>query len=602
MSQSSENISQQFINGGVVPAQLVSQNAVSKAYVDEQLAIRDEKLDTIQTGAEVNQNAFAQVNGVVAKNKSDQFRIVGDVGIQVTENTLDNSIHLTVTGESAPGNHASTHLTGGSDPIPVATETTSGLLGPTDKTLINVLRNAQKKANTSAMYAHAISDIGVLPGKMITAAVRAAYAGTLKVAVMGDSISEGGDLVLASEAYVPKLEQALKNALPGVTVTLQNFSLGGRRINNAIDPNFVGGTSDTDTTFFRSWSVIGKSWLNHVKDFQPNLLIIAFGMNEAWVATSDNTFYTRLKSLVDSSQSWTVKPSPVYVSTILPTNNPAYYDQRQDITKSVNRAGRILAKEYGLPIVDAGRLWEIVRDGVDDQYTSAVKVANFEDYSSWTGDKNSFTLANGVLTPNAGATGKFVQSAKLIYNGDISVTIKPTIEDVNGTTWIMYRYSDLGHMLVMAGAGSGTGFLRLYTYDDGAYTPLVDLANLNIPINTATRIVIRPLNERHQVFLNGGLLIDQVSVTNLHEGSIRLGSNYTPPTFSALDINYGDPIKGDQLYTELELLGPYNSAQSGNAINHPTGLGHAVSYCAAYSGMVSAISAGYTTMRLINGA
>ncbi|MBT2759831.1 SGNH/GDSL hydrolase family protein [Paenibacillus sp. ISL-20] len=447
------------------------------------------------------------------------------------------------------------------------------------------------KVKTASMYSRAINDMGAIPNNALSTALQAIEIGTLRIAVMGDSISAGGDLVLPFEGYVDRLERTLKQQLPRTAVTLQNFALGGRRISNALDPNFVGGTSNTDTTFYTSWSVIGKSWLDTVKDFNPDLLIIAFGMNEAWVATSDNDFYKRLKSLVDASQTWASKPSTVYVTTILPTKNPEYYDQRQDITKSVNRAGRVLAKEYGLPIIDAGRLWEIVRDGIDDPYTSAIKISNFSDYADWTGDKSSFTLAGGVLSPNAGVTGKYVLNPRSFYNGDFSVTINPSVEDVNGTAWIMYRYSDLGHMLVMAGAGSGTGFLRLYTFDDGSYVPLVDLANLNIPVNTESRITVRALDDRHQVFLNGGLTIDHKTATNFHEGGIRLGSNFTPPKYSSLDINYAEPLKGEPIYTELELLGPFgNDPQSGNGINHPTGLGTAVSYCAAYGGLVQTLS------------
>lgn len=453
------------------------------------------------------------------------------------------------------------------------------------------------KSKTAAMYAHAVDEMSAIPNSALSTALKSIELGTLRVAVMGDSISAGGDLVLSSEGYVERLERKLKQQLPKTTIILQNFALGGRRISEAINPNFVGGTVNEGLTFYTSWSVIGKSWLDHVKDFAPDLFIIAFGMNEAWVSTSDFDFYTRLKTLVDTSQTWASKPSPVYVSTILPTTNPEYYDQSQEITKAVNRAGRVLAKEYGLPIVDAGRLWEIVRDGVDEQYSSAVKVSNFEDYSSWTGAKESFTLSSGALAPNQGVTNKYVLSPRSFYNGDISVNINPSIEDVNGTTWIMYRYSDLGHMLVQAGAGSGTGFLRLYTNDDGAYTPLVDLANLNIPINANTRLVIRVLNERHQVFIDGVLLIDHVSRTNFHEGGIRFGSQFTPPTFSSLDINYADPIKGDPLYTELELLGEFNSSQSGNGINHPTGLGTAVTYCAALTGLIRELA----TRRLAKG-
>ncbi|WMT39742.1 hypothetical protein RE628_20450 [Paenibacillus sp. D2_2] len=94
------------------------------------------KLTGIESGAEKNQNAFAKVNGMEADNTTDEFTIVGDVGIKVTQNPNDKTVHLTVTGDSAPGDHAATHLTGGSDPIPVATDTTSGLMSPEDKQAI----------------------------------------------------------------------------------------------------------------------------------------------------------------------------------------------------------------------------------------------------------------------------------------------------------------------------------------------------------------------------------------------------------------------------------------------------------------------------------
>lgn len=51
MTQASQNISQQFIDGGVVPADLVGQDAVSKKYVDQQLAIRDKNIAAVSRTA-----------------------------------------------------------------------------------------------------------------------------------------------------------------------------------------------------------------------------------------------------------------------------------------------------------------------------------------------------------------------------------------------------------------------------------------------------------------------------------------------------------------------------------------------------------------------
>lgn len=89
------------------------------------------KLNGISSGAQVNQNSFAIVNGMAAISPSDEVKFVADAGVIITENPLDRSVHFTVSGEMAPGNHALTHLTeSGIDPIPHATTTTSGLMSP----------------------------------------------------------------------------------------------------------------------------------------------------------------------------------------------------------------------------------------------------------------------------------------------------------------------------------------------------------------------------------------------------------------------------------------------------------------------------------------
>ncbi|NWL90543.1 hypothetical protein DMN77_23640, partial [Paenibacillus sp. 79R4] len=87
-----------------------------------------DKLDSIEDGAEVNQNAFAKVNDIEAANPSSQFFIVGGVGITVTTNPNNGEVTITATGDATPGAHGSTHTEHGADPIPTATLTEGGLL------------------------------------------------------------------------------------------------------------------------------------------------------------------------------------------------------------------------------------------------------------------------------------------------------------------------------------------------------------------------------------------------------------------------------------------------------------------------------------------
>lgn len=91
------------------------------------------KLDGVQVGAEVNQNAFSTLNTIAAANKTDKVTFVGGTGITVTTDASKKEIKFTATGNATPGPHAETHLPGGTDVIPFATDTVGGLMSDKDK-------------------------------------------------------------------------------------------------------------------------------------------------------------------------------------------------------------------------------------------------------------------------------------------------------------------------------------------------------------------------------------------------------------------------------------------------------------------------------------
>lgn len=237
MSQASVNIAQQFLDGQVVPADLVGQDAASKTYVDSELAERDQaitnavsansatdakvdthiadntvhvtpsekstynahivnelihlstsdrtKLDSVQNGAQPNQNAFAQVNNLVASSPSGQFYIVGGIGITVTTNQITGEVTITATGQATPGPHASTHVTGGTDVIPDAvTGGNSGLMSGADAQFVRVdgetKTGAQAKVDAldttvTALLADIAEDYIRSPGYATTAGTATAY-------------------------------------------------------------------------------------------------------------------------------------------------------------------------------------------------------------------------------------------------------------------------------------------------------------------------------------------------------------------------------------------------------------------------------------------
>ncbi|MDH6430289.1 MULTISPECIES: hypothetical protein [unclassified Paenibacillus] len=110
----------------------------TKSHVDNgnlhTTAAEKTKLAGIATGAEVNQNAFAQVNNIPAGAKLDTLTVTGGTGITITSNPTNKTVTVTATGTATPGAHASSHLPGGSDPIALATPSAAGLMAAADKT------------------------------------------------------------------------------------------------------------------------------------------------------------------------------------------------------------------------------------------------------------------------------------------------------------------------------------------------------------------------------------------------------------------------------------------------------------------------------------
>lgn|GEM_PF-6711530 len=107
MTQASQKITQQYVDGGVIPAHLVGQDATSKTYVDGQLGIRDKDISAAQNSANAAQKSIndhrLSTNAHAAQNitYSGEVAGVGDVkqAIDAVKTTVDLAI---VSGDSGP--------------------------------------------------------------------------------------------------------------------------------------------------------------------------------------------------------------------------------------------------------------------------------------------------------------------------------------------------------------------------------------------------------------------------------------------------------------------------------------------------------------------
>lgn len=121
------------------------------------------KLAGIQAGAQVNQNAFAKINDLLAAAIQDGLTIKGGTGITITTNPITKELMITATGEATPGPHASSHITGGTDVIPDAViDGNSGLMSGADAAFVRrdgeTKTGAQSKADGAKQAAMEYTD------------------------------------------------------------------------------------------------------------------------------------------------------------------------------------------------------------------------------------------------------------------------------------------------------------------------------------------------------------------------------------------------------------------------------------------------------------
>lgn len=435
----------------------------------------------------------------------------------------------------------------------------------------------------SILYHNAILSEGIPKNALAQAKNAINQRNELKITYWGDSITEGGNNEL-SDTYPSLIANELNENLPGVNVISNNLSLGSRNSVQAADANYVGLPTDDKTKgFSRPWSVVGKSWRDHVKDSSPDLLFIAFGVNDAGGPDSDNSVAISLKSMVDYAKTWSKVPSIVIVTPLMTTKDTNKYFERQDILQSVSRAEREYAKANNIIIADANRLFQILRDGVDEDARIHYTESDFTNFSTWwSGNLSSFSLIGTTLTPTS--TNKFITRDKDFYNGKIQFDVVPAADGFNGWTWVKYRQSnDLGYMNLVIQAGVGNGVIALYNKNSPG-TPIASVGSLNIPAGISTSIKLEAYGTSHKVYVNGELKLTYKSYEELHSGKVTIGGQGSIATFKNFKISYQDPIKQEPTYTEEELLG--GAALGGNGMNHPSALGHAEAYFPAFNAII----------------
>lgn len=413
--------------------------------------------------------------------------------------------------------------------------------------------------------------------------------GSAKIAFIGDSILEGDRDGLYDNSTAAMIMRVLREQNKNVAFTFGNFSLAGRGIGAYSDPNYKGiaGPDNTALGFYRpagnslnsQWpggSVIGKSWMDHVKDFQPDLTIILHGANDASGVASANA--AAWKSALDYQNTWAKVPSVAMGTAALPAVSAGSQNEIQVAADVV----RGIARERNHTLLDINRIFHLMRDGTDVDNLFYVRNNDFVSYpAGWTPEVGA-TLAlvdiTGYALQGSGGALRSVQSQ------DVNISAK--FKMANWTTQtgnIRYRSLGTGADQYTAQVTSGAVFLYY-----GA-TIIGSAVISSIPNNTEVTLQVDVRGSLHRVFLNGFEAVSVYDYNNVRPG--RHGVSITGGSGLVFELvaHLGNPYSvGLPMLTDTDIYGANDfvanpNTLGGNSINHPTKLANTVIWAHSFA-------------------
>lgn len=194
----------------------------------------------------------------------------------------------------------------------------------------------------------------------------AVAAGTARWAMWGTSITNGRNQNFYGATLYRLVQWHLRRAFPSLTLTHENFGIGGTTAAHALayvsttDFSFA---APAQTQYREEWQKVtattaAKAWKTYIQDFGPDLIFVEFGLND----TVTSTYATGVQAIIDdirSGGSWAAKrPSIVLIATHTGTDTTGVvYDNFQAL--------RDLALQNGTALIDASRLYELLTTGID---------------------------------------------------------------------------------------------------------------------------------------------------------------------------------------------------------------------------------------------
>ncbi len=179
--------------------------------------------------------------------------------------------------------------------------------------------------------------------------------------VFGDSISTGANSssVLGINPNLPTWPELFANGLSshfGGTVNLKNTSVGGWTSSNGIG----GGTGWVAGVQVQKPGLATQFASGELKGYKPDLAILGFGMNDATLGLSIDTFCNNMMSMIKTIRQQNPNCEIILLGTMLA--NPMAKNQSKNQTEYTEYLGRIAKNYENVSVIDIGAMHQDLLD------------------------------------------------------------------------------------------------------------------------------------------------------------------------------------------------------------------------------------------------
>lgn len=379
------------------------------------------------------------------------------------------------------------------------------------------------------------------------------------VAIMGDSISTagegfegpGGTIGFGSTMWSAIIDK-IKSDNPNKNTEFYNRGIGGQTWLNAND-------NSRPSVGVKQWYTIDQPWLDYIEELEPDLLFLAFGMNDS---TGFNA--GALVATLAKITAWDKIPSIVFITTPVPSLAATFPDGEgfgfvgevfQEGRDKVASFTRAYCDYFGYGCLDMNRQISQVRDGYDPCYSNLIRVTT------------DATPANGVYTATSGArdfniVGEIqgnAASIKNIFDGVSGVLTCRVGLNTNDLVFINNSGDDTIQIQLNAAGLNSYAFL-----DTGVAFPTTDFT-LTIDVSNTTL----------HVLLNGTKILETPIIRQAALFPVQFGyQGFATGPLSLVTFSRGQSVTVGKTSTDLEIWGVSNDdadvklPNGGNGVNH----------------------------------